>query len=81
MLIFNKNTLPRGGPLEQVTDALAQLPVNQREAMSLAYFRGLSHRQIAEELAEPLGTVKTRIRLGLQTLRKIMLNDEKDGSV
>lgn len=65
---------------KHVTDALAQLPVNQREALSLAYFRGFSHSQIAEELAEPLGTVKTRIRSALQTLRKTMLNDKKDES-
>lgn len=55
-----------------VADAMAQLPQNQRDALSLAYFRGLSHAQIAETLAEPLGTVKTRIRSALQTLRKIM---------
>lgn len=66
---------------KQVTDALAQLPANQREALSLAYFRGFSHSQIAEELAEPLGTVKTRIRSALQTLRKTMLNHKKDGSI
>ena len=59
-----------------VTDALAQLPERQRDALSLAYFRGFSHSQIAEALAEPLGTVKTRIRSALQTLRKIMMEDK-----
>ena len=61
-----------------VTEALAQLPKRQRDALSLAYFRGFSHSQIAEALAEPLGTVKTRIRSALQTLRKIMMEDIKE---
>ncbi len=60
-----------------IADALAQLPGNQRNALSLAYFRGYSHSQIAEILDEPLGTVKTRIRSALQKLRKIMGDDKK----
>lgn len=66
---------------QEVTRALARLPENQREALSLAYFRGFTHSQIAEALAEPLGTVKTRIRSALQTLRNSMLRDKKAGSV
>lgn len=60
-----------------ITNALAQLPSNQRDALSLAYFRGYSHSQIAEMLDEPLGTVKTRIRSAVQKLRKIMSDDIK----
>ena len=60
-----------------ITNALAQLPPNQRNALSLAYFRGYSHSQISEILGEPLGTVKTRIRSALQKLRKIMGDDNK----
>lgn len=60
-----------------ITNALAQLPPNQRNALSLAYFRGYSHSQISEILGEPLGTVKTRIRSALQKLRKIMGDDSK----
>jgi len=59
----------------RVRAAVARLPDEQKEALALAYFRGLSHSQIAEALDLPLGTVKTRIRLGMQKLRD-MLGEE-----
>lgn len=52
----------------QVQAALSGLPYDQRVALQLAYFEGLSHREIADRLNEPLGTIKTRVRLGLQKL-------------
>lgn len=62
---------------KKVADALVQLPSNQREVLALAYFRGLSHSQIAKELAAPLGTVKTRIRSAMRKLRNLIVNDKK----
>lgn len=50
--------------------ALADIPPEQRVALELAYFGGLSQQEISALLHEPLGTVKTRIRLGMQKLRR-----------
>ncbi len=52
--------------------ALGELPTEQREALVLAFFGGLSHAELAERLGQPLGTIKTRIRLGLRRLRSLL---------
>jgi RNA polymerase sigma-70 factor (ECF subfamily) len=62
-----RNTL-----MEKVRIHLGQLPPEQRKSVEMAYFEGLSHSEIAEKTGDPLGTVKTRIRLALITLRKAM---------
>jgi RNA polymerase sigma-70 factor (ECF subfamily) len=56
--------------MEKVHRALAELPSEQRKSLELAYFEGLSHTEIASRTGDPLGTVKTRIRQALITLRK-----------
>ena len=53
-----------------VRGALAELPEAQRVALALAYFEGLSQSEIAERLGEPLGTIKTRMQLGMKKLRE-----------
>ena len=56
----------------EVRRALAQLPTDQRVVLAYAYFQGYSHSKIAEVLNEPLGTVKTRIRLAMIKLRQVL---------
>jgi RNA polymerase sigma-70 factor, ECF subfamily len=53
-----------------VRGALAELPEPQRVALALAYFEGLSQSEIAAKLSEPLGTIKTRMQLGMKKLRE-----------
>lgn len=55
-----------------VGTALMGLPEPQREVITLAYYEGLTQTEIAERLKQPLGTVKTRMRLGLERLRDLM---------
>jgi RNA polymerase sigma-70 factor (ECF subfamily) len=59
-----------------VQAALADLPAEQRTALELAYYEGLSHTEIAERLDQPLGTVKTRIRLAMNKLRDALASIE-----
>lgn len=54
----------------RVREALESLSPPQRQAIELAYFEGLSQSEIAERLQEPLGTIKTRVRLAMQKLRE-----------
>lgn len=55
-----------------VRGALAMLPAGQREVIELAYLGGLTQSEISTELHQPLGTVKTRMRLGMERLREVM---------
>jgi RNA polymerase sigma-70 factor, ECF subfamily len=55
---------------------IEQLPPEQRQVVELAYFGGLTHSELAEHLSLPLGTVKGRLRLGLEKLRALWLDTE-----
>jgi RNA polymerase sigma-70 factor (ECF subfamily) len=60
---------------ERIMRALATIPELQREVIMLAYFEGYSQSEMAEKLNQPLGTVKTRVRLAMQKLRLELEND------
>jgi RNA polymerase sigma-70 factor (ECF subfamily) len=62
---------------ERVRTAIAQLPEDQKQALALAYYGGLTQVEIAEALQQPLGTIKTRLRLAMQKLRHL-LRDEQE---
>ncbi len=59
----------RGRALAKVREVLGTMPPVQRSAVEMAFFEGLTHTEIAEKTGEPLGTIKTRIRAGLLSLR------------
>jgi len=57
-----------------IRNAVSTLPPDQRQAIELAFFSGLTHAEIAEKLSEPLGTIKARIRRGMLKLRESLQN-------
>lgn len=62
----------RSRAMDKVRGALQSMPSTQRSALEMAYFEGLTHSEIAEKTGEPLGTIKTRIRTGLLSLRRVL---------
>ncbi|MFN2196399.1 MAG: RNA polymerase sigma factor [Anaerolineales bacterium] len=63
---------------KRVRAAISELPAEQREALALAFFGGYSHQEISQALGQPLGTVKTRIRLAMKKLRDRLDADDAD---
>lgn len=66
---------------QRVQAALAQISPEQREVIELAYYCGMSHSEIAAKLGQPLGTVKTRTRLGMIKLRETLKGVWDEGSL
>ncbi len=64
------NEAERNIMIEKARVVIDQLPIEQKKSLEMAFFDGLTHSEIAEMTGDPLGTVKTRIRSGLTTLRK-----------
>ncbi len=60
----------RNNMMERARAVMVKLPLEQRKTLEMAFFDGLTHTEIAEVTGDPLGTVKTRIRSALLTLRK-----------
>ena len=58
--------------VQKIRAVLGSLPEGQREAVECAYFEGMTHTEIAEKTGQPLGTVKTRIRMAMDTLKKVL---------
>jgi RNA polymerase sigma-70 factor, ECF subfamily len=76
-----EGAVPTTGPLEalereeegrRLRDAVGTLTAHERDAIEMAFFGGLTHAETAEKLDQPLGTVKTRIRTGLEKLRDVL---------
>lgn len=66
---------------QQVRQALNQIPNEQRLCLELAYFEGLTHQEIAEQMETPLGTIKTRIRIGMEKVERWLLGNGYGSSV
>ena len=63
---------------DDVRQALDRLPAEQRETIELAYFSGYTHTEIADRMGVPLGTVKGRMRIGLQKLKSVFENSQRE---
>ena len=76
--VTNKNIDPAEARWRSLRFAVTALPNEQRKVIELAYYQGMSQSEIAAELDWPLGTVKTRMRTAMQTLRQAWMSEDRD---
>ena len=76
-LISTEEQVEQNLDRQRIMAAMATFPEAQREVILMAYFQGYSQSAMAEKLGQPLGTIKTRVRLAMQKLRTVL---EKDGN-
>ncbi len=76
--ISTEEQVDRNLERERIMKAMEVLPKAQREVILLAYFEGYSQSAMAEKLGQPLGTIKTRVRLAMQKLRIVLEQDDNE---
>ena len=76
--ISTEEEVERNIERERILKAVATLPPPQRQVIMMAYFEGYTQSEMAEILKQPLGTVKTRVRLAMQKLRLVLEGDVND---
>lgn len=64
----------QGWTRDVIQKALERIPTEQRLCLEMAYFEGLSHQEIAEKTEMPLGTIKTRMRIGMEKLERFLMS-------
>lgn len=67
-----ESSVEQGYYREHLIAALAEIPAEQRECLELAYFEGMSQREIAEHTNAPIGTIKTRIKMGMKKMERLL---------
>lgn len=67
-----EHKVEQGWQVQQIQQVLANIPAEQRVCLELAYFEGLSQREISEKTSTPLGTIKTRMNMGMQKMERML---------
>ncbi len=68
-----EHEIEQGWTREMIQNALERIPTEQRLCLEMAYFEGMSQQEIADQMQAPLGTIKTRIRIGMEKIERLLL--------